>query len=143
MKSFIAKKTKSKKGGFTLIELIVAITIIAVLSVIAIVNYGGVSRRSRDSRRINDLERIRMALELYRQENKKYPISTTDLVPDYLQSWPKDPTNFRYDYSQLTDYTYTISAHVEDLGSTNISLSSGCSSSGSFNPRIMSRKLLS
>jgi prepilin-type N-terminal cleavage/methylation domain-containing protein len=130
MKNFKVKKLKSKKNGFTLIELIVAITIIAVLSVIAIVNYSGVSRRSRDGRRINDLERIRMALELYRQEYKKYPANVSDLIPNYLQEWPKDPTTFRYDYAHLTDYTYTVSAHVEDLGTTNTSLFSGCSTSG-------------
>jgi general secretion pathway protein G len=126
MKIYKVKKIKRKINGFTLIELIVVVTIIAILSVVAIVNYGGASKKSRDGRRMADLEKARIALELYRQENRTYPALETDLAPDYIQQWPVDPTSFQYEYSRLTNYTYVLSAHMEDLGSTTITEISGC-----------------
>ena len=129
MKVYKIKKLKNKKTGFTLIELIVVITIIAVLSVIAIVNYGGTSKKSRDGRRMADIEKVRIALELYRQENNGYPATDdvqTSLVTKYIQQWPKDPTSFLYSYARPSTYQYAISAHMEDMGSTNVSEVSGC-----------------
>ena len=50
---------KNKKG-FTLIELIVSITIIAVLTVAGVISYGGANKKARDNRRMADLEKIRI-----------------------------------------------------------------------------------
>lgn len=117
------KNNKFKKG-FSFIELIVVITIIAVLSVAAIVSYGPVQRKSRDSRRVADLEKIRMALEMARQIGTTYPATAnvkTILVPNIMQSYPQDPkTNSDYVYTRLTNYTFSIGASMEDPGSVNI-----------------------
>ena len=79
------KKIK-KKNAFTLIELIVSITIIAVLTIVGIVSYGPFNKKARDSRRKTDLEDIRMALELYRQGEGIYPADLNVLVTTkYLQ----------------------------------------------------------
>lgn len=109
--------------GFTLIELIVAVTIIAVLTVVGVVSYTGASKKARDSRRMADLEKIRIALEVYRQDlGTIYPADPASLVPKYLQVLPLDPkTGNLYSYSRTgTGYTYTIGATVEDAGSSNV-----------------------
>lgn len=109
--------------GFTLIELIVSITIIAVMTVVAAVSFGGVGRKSRDAKRMADLEKIRMALEMVKQQGNgsTYPANTSSLVPTYIQTLPKDPkTAADYTYTRVTNYTYTIQATVEDAGSSNV-----------------------
>lgn len=116
---------KNKKNGFTLIELIVVITIIAVLTVAGIVSYSGTNKKARDSRRMADLEKIRIALELYRQgTGSTYPLLLDSLVDkEYLQSIPTDPKNIGTTYlytPSINGYKYIIKASVEDLGVTNI-----------------------
>jgi prepilin-type N-terminal cleavage/methylation domain-containing protein len=61
---------KNKKG-FTLIELLIVIAILAVLmSVIVItINPAEMLKKSRDSRRVSDLDALRTALILYLSEN--------------------------------------------------------------------------
>lgn len=117
------------KKGFSLIELIVVITIIAVLTMAAVLSYGPTQKKSRDSRRVADLEKIRMALEMVRQMGTTYPDTSsvqTILVPDYMQVYPQDPkTKSDYPYERLTNYTYQIGTSMEDLGSTNMTASEG------------------
>lgn len=108
-----------RRNGFSLIELIVVITIILVVTTIAAVSYSGTNNRARDSRRMADLEKVRMALELYRQQNSSYPAATSSLVPNFLQAWPNDPRGYSYYYLRgSTVYTYTLDARMEDVGVT-------------------------
>lgn len=61
--------------GFTLIELMIVISIIAVLSTVGLATYRGVQAKARDGVRKSDLTKLATALELYFQkpENGKYP----------------------------------------------------------------------
>jgi prepilin-type N-terminal cleavage/methylation domain-containing protein len=118
------KNKNNKKSGFTLIELIVSVTIIALLTVVAMVSYTGTNRKARDSRRMADVEKIRMALELYRQGmGSTYPSTLTSLTtnnPPYLQAIPVGPKSDTYTYNKTGGYTYTLQATVEDAGSSNL-----------------------
>lgn len=115
---------KRKNKGFTLIELIVSITIIAVLTVVGVVSYGGASKKARDSRRMADLEKIRIALELYRQgTGSTYPVNLTSLTtnPVYLQAIPVGPKGVgvgdTYSYTKTgTGYTYILKTNLEETG---------------------------
>lgn len=113
---------KTKKA-FSFIELIVVVTIIAVISLVGVISYGPAQKKSRDSRRISDLEKIRMALEMVRQVGTTYPSASggipNGLVPGYLQTYPTDPKpGSPYLYTRVTPYTYYLDAQMEDLGST-------------------------
>lgn len=132
------KKNSEKRKGFTLIELMVSITIIGVITVIAVINFGGTNKKARDGRRMADLEKIRVALELNRQEKGVYPAATSTLVTNgYLQAVPTDPkAGYSYVYTIGTSYTYTLSAQMENLGSTNGSYGAGCG--GTCNYRVVS-----
>jgi len=115
-------KIKIRNKGFTLIELIVVVTIIAVLTVVGVVSYSGTNKKARDSRRMADLEKIRIALELYRQgTGSTYPATLNLLVGSSLiQSIPTGPKGAgdTYVYTKTGSYTYTLTAGLEGIGSS-------------------------
>ena len=131
MKTKKNKKTQQKfttftfgrTDGFTLFELLVSISIIAVLTAVAVVSYGGLNKKTRDSRRVADLEKIRIALEAARQIGNTYPSSLGALVTSgFLDKAPVDPkTKNVYSYipGSSPRYTYTFCTLVEDIGSTS------------------------
>lgn len=61
------------KKGFTLIELMVVVLIIAILGALGLVAYGNANTSARDGKRKADIEAVRQALLLYKQENSGYP----------------------------------------------------------------------
>lgn len=60
--------------GFTLIEILVSVTIIIILSTVGLVSYQAAGKASRDAKRKADLEQVRAALEIYKSENGAYPV---------------------------------------------------------------------
>ena len=91
--------------GFTLIEVLVAISIIGILAGVSTVALNSARDKGRDSHRKQDLAAIGGALNLYFEQNGEYPhnsakpvlYSSDDdpwipgLVPDYIQKLPLDP----------------------------------------------------
>jgi len=63
---------KSKKG-FTLIEILVVVSIVGLLSSVFLVGLGGFRSRGRDARRIADLRQVQNALEIYYTRCGRYP----------------------------------------------------------------------
>lgn len=51
--------------GFTIVEIVIVITVIAVLASITMVAYNGVQKRSRDSLRTNDVSTLGKAISIY------------------------------------------------------------------------------
>lgn len=90
-----------RKGAFTLIELLIVITIIGILAVALIPRLTGGPARARDAQRKGDLQQVATALEFYAQDNGGlYPDSSgawtcvSDLsLSSYLTTIPKDPSN--------------------------------------------------
>ena len=107
MKKFLPK-TKYSPQGFTLIELMVVISIIAILSVIGLTIFSGVQKNARDAKRKADLKAIATALEIYKTKSSTntYPATGTWVFSDsasdpwipgldsnYMISVPRDPKN--------------------------------------------------
>src|SRR3989338_8407272 len=56
------------KKGFTLIEILIVVSIIAILITFLVPNFVGIRTRARDTRRKSDLSQIQKALELYKSD---------------------------------------------------------------------------
>jgi len=76
---------KSKKQWFTLVELIVVITILAILWTIAFISFQGYTLNARDWVRMTDLNNIKMSLELFYSQKWFYPDPTNGVNMTY--SW--------------------------------------------------------
>ncbi len=62
-----------KARGFTLVELLVAISIIAVLTAVLLPNFMGARERARDAKKKQNLYAIKNALRMYYNDNQIYP----------------------------------------------------------------------
>ncbi len=153
----------NKVKGFTLIELMVAISIIAVLSTIGMVAYSKVQLLGRDARRKQDLRAIAQALEIFYQQNKRYPCnnttwsswsystdsdpwlkdlntctggSTINLTPDYLNKLPVDPINSGSPLATGTGYGYAYYSGDYRAETGSLSCPSGTGSSYTLVARL-------
>lgn len=61
--------------GFTLVELLVTISILAILMTIAMITYQNVQKNARDGKRKSDISTIQSALQQYRADQGYYPTS--------------------------------------------------------------------
>lgn len=60
---------RNNRGGFTLIELLVVVAIISLLSSVVLASLNSARAKARDARRLQDLEQIRNALNLYASDH--------------------------------------------------------------------------
>lgn len=66
-------KNNQSKFGFSLIELLVVIAIIGLLSTLSVLAINSARVKARDTKRKADLRNIKVALELYYNDNGVYP----------------------------------------------------------------------
>lgn len=67
-----------KDSGFTLMELLIVIFIIGLLAVLVLVNIVNVRSKSRDARRVADMQSMQNGLAMYETNNQAYPDSSGD-----------------------------------------------------------------
>ena len=91
-------------AGFTLVELLVVISIIGILASIGLVAFNSAQARSRDVQRKSDLKQISSALELYYSDYGQYPGSSNGQI---LGCPSIPPSVCAWGTSQFTDGTTT------------------------------------
>jgi len=124
------------KRAFTLIELLIVITIIAIMIGAATYSWNNARMKGRDGKRKTDLKAVQQALEMYFQTNGKYPDSSAaglircnvgtsaDLSwgslfscnsITYMQQLPKDPVSTNsYYYNNPNANSYNLWADLEN-----------------------------
>lgn len=79
-------------SGFTLIELMVVLSLIVILASMGMVQYRTSVIRSKEAVLKEDLFRMRDAIDQYYADKGQYPSTLDSLVSDgYLRTIPKDP----------------------------------------------------
>lgn len=109
-------QTLKKRSGFTMIELLVVATVMILLTMIGLVSYQTAMRKARNGKRHADLEMVRSALVLYRQDYAGYPTGNFDQVLTTLKNGeyisndtitdPKNDASYKYNYTGGTCATY-------------------------------------
>jgi general secretion pathway protein G len=78
--------------GFTLVELLVVISLISILAAMGVVQYRNSVRLGQEAVLKKDLFAMRDAIDQYYADKNKYPASLDALVSDgYLRRIPEDP----------------------------------------------------
>lgn len=130
-----------KKNAFTLLELLVVISVIGVLVAVILPNLVGVRARARDSALKNDMRQLKTALRMYYNDNQTYPaddnagnivacgaagssvcpetdgsFSTGDIV--YMKEMP---TSEEYNYDSISDgEDFLLSTVLENASDADI-----------------------
>jgi general secretion pathway protein G len=79
-------------AGFTLIELMIVMSLIVILASIGLTVYTNSVIRAKESVLKEDLFRMRDAIDQYYADKGKYPVTLDSLVSEkYLRSIPVDP----------------------------------------------------
>ena len=122
--------------GFTLIELIIVMTIIGLLTAIAIPSYLASVRKAREAVLHEDLHTMRSAIDSYTVDKEQAPQSLDDLVQaGYLKSIPIDPMTNKADTwntSQSDDLT-SITEPQGGIGDVHSGSQSLASDGGTYN----------
>jgi general secretion pathway protein G len=78
--------------GFTLVELLVVLSLISILAAMGVVQYRNSVRTAQEATLKRDLFAMRDAIDQYYADKNKYPASLDALVTDgYLRRIPPDP----------------------------------------------------
>ena len=142
--------------AFTLIELLIVISILGVLASIALVSFVSAQQRGRDAARKSDLKQVFSALELYYSDYGQYPNANTagqiracpstgsgtacvwggssafsDTKTTYMKAVPEDPASGQKYFYRIVDspdnQKYQLYARLENTRDINCLLNAGVS----------------
>lgn len=155
-------RVTNNEYGFTFIELMLVIAILGVLLTLVSGNFLSSLKKGRDAKRKADLEQIQRAVEIYYDDNRAYPLTSSInfsggqlchpsgcATKVYMQKIPNDPKStggYTYRYcTNATNSQYQLYALFENSNDPKIitvnplsTCTTNCYSSGNCNYGISS-----
>ncbi len=118
---------KTKKTGFTLVEILIVVTLIGILVVMALPTHRSAVLRAKEATLKENLFQMRDAIEKYYYDKNKYPIALDDLVTSkYLRRIPVDPflkaaewELIHFEPEEMEDFDPEIAEGIIDVRSFN------------------------
>jgi general secretion pathway protein G len=97
-----------KRRGYTLIEIIIVMTVMSILLSAAVPLYTRVVNRTKESVLRNNLFSIRTVIDEYTYDKQKAPQSLNDLVTEgYLRQVPEDPMTGNNKWKEIMEDALT------------------------------------
>lgn len=107
------KNISKPQRGFTLIELMITISVLAILAAVAAPKFVEMLRKSSEASTKGSLDRLRLAISVYwSSQESNFPDSLAKLVPDYIDALPNSKLGAYHKDSSLERVVFvdTISA---------------------------------
>ena len=114
-------KQKDRSRGFTLIELMIVISLILILVSISIPAYNQSILRAKESVLLQNLFTLRSLISQYTLDKQKAPQSLEDLVQaQYIKQIPIDPFTGKNDSWTVDQEDYSLSVDQQETGITDV-----------------------
>jgi len=108
-----SESSAQNPSGFTLLELVMVMTIIVILAAVSVTSYQHIQLKARETILKEDLRTLRKMIDQYAADKEKLPQSLDDLVTAvYIREVPIDPITGQKDW-------------VVDMGEDTISRDGG------------------
>ena len=92
-------RSRRTSMGFTLLELVMVMTIMVTLAAVGVVNYQRVREKAKETLLKDDLKTMRKLIDQYSADKETLPDSLDDLVSaSYLREVPIDPISGKSDW---------------------------------------------
>jgi len=129
--AFARNRRRNGASGFTLLEMMIVISIIIILMAIAIPNYNRTVIQSRESVLRSNLSTLRSVNSHYTLDKQKAPQSLDDLIQaGYLRQIPVDPMTKETNW-EVVQEDVMMAVDQQEPGITDVhSASSGTASDG-------------